>query len=153
MLHYTVNQCLHWAWQQYGQSRRTWEWLGVKRCQLCLQDTYAMQSDISQQQWVSGIHCVWNVVECLIVYQDGDYLYPGQYSRTLCWLQIWWYCLWVRNILMTRPSTFLESRSWWGHDCGKFIIYHCTNKIMIFCLSFNQSQIKSELANLYCYNY
>ena len=23
------------------------------------------------------------------------------------------------NINMARPSTFLDSRSWWGHDCGK----------------------------------
>jgi hypothetical protein len=39
MLHYTVNQRLHWACRQYGHSGRTWGWLGVKRCQLCLQDT------------------------------------------------------------------------------------------------------------------
>jgi hypothetical protein len=69
----------------------------------------------------SGFHCVWNVVGWLIVYQDGNYLYPGQYSQTICWSQIEWYLLWGGNILMTRPSTFLESRSWWGHDWGKFI--------------------------------
>ena len=34
MLHYTVNQCPHWACQQYGQPGGTREWLGVKRCQL-----------------------------------------------------------------------------------------------------------------------
>ena len=39
MLHYTVNQRLHWACRQYGHSGGTWGWLGVKRCQLCLQDT------------------------------------------------------------------------------------------------------------------
>ena len=22
------------------------------------------------------------------MYQDGDYLYPGQYSKTICWSQI-----------------------------------------------------------------
>ena len=26
---------------------------------------------------------------------------------------------WGENINMARPSTFLESRSCWGHDCGK----------------------------------
>ena len=62
---------------------------------------------------------VWSVVGCLIVYQDGNNLYPSKYSQTICWSQFGWYCLWGGNILMARPSTFLESRSWWGHDCGK----------------------------------
>ena len=31
-------------------------------------------------------------------------------------------------------------------------LYKLTTEIMIFCLSFNQSQIRSELTNLYCYN-
>ena len=39
MLHYTVNQRPHWACRQYGHSGGTKGWLGVKRCQLCLQDT------------------------------------------------------------------------------------------------------------------
>ena len=39
MLHYTVNQRPHWACPQYGHSGGTWGWLGVERCQLCLQDT------------------------------------------------------------------------------------------------------------------
>ena len=39
MLHYTVNQRPHWACRQYGHSGGTWGWLGVERCQLCLQDT------------------------------------------------------------------------------------------------------------------
>ena len=34
-----------------------------------------MQSDIGKQQWVTGFYCV---VGWLIVYQDGNYLYPGQ---------------------------------------------------------------------------
>ena len=38
----------------------------------------AGQSDIGEQQWVTGFHCVWSVVGWLIVYQDGNYLYPGQ---------------------------------------------------------------------------
>ena len=38
-------------------------------------------------------------------------------NAVICQSQIGWYCLWGRNILMARPSTFLESRSWWGYDC------------------------------------
>ena len=38
----------------------------------------AAQSDIGKQQWVTGFHCV---CEVLIVYQDGDYLYPCLYSH------------------------------------------------------------------------
>ena len=36
---YTVNQRSHWACWQYGHSGGTWGWLGVERCQLCMQDT------------------------------------------------------------------------------------------------------------------
>jgi hypothetical protein len=39
MLRYTVNQRPHWARRQYGHSEGTWGWLGVEKCQLCLQDT------------------------------------------------------------------------------------------------------------------
>ena len=38
-LHYTVNQHLYWPCWQYGHSGGTQGWLGVKRCQLSLQDT------------------------------------------------------------------------------------------------------------------
>ena len=54
--------------------------------------------------------------------------------RPICRLQIGWYHLWVGNILMARPSTFLESRSWRGHDYGKFIYQSLwkTNSIIIY---------------------
>ena len=39
MLHYTVNQRPYWACRQYGHSGGTRGWLGVERCQLCMQDT------------------------------------------------------------------------------------------------------------------
>ena len=39
MLHYTVNQCLHWACCQYCYSGGIRGWLGFERCRLCLQDT------------------------------------------------------------------------------------------------------------------
>ena len=60
-------------------------WLGVERCQLCLQDT---SHRAKWHRWAAVGHwvslCVWSVVGWLIVYQDGDYLYTGQYSQTIC---------------------------------------------------------------------
>ena len=35
-----------------------------------------------------NFHCVWSISGLLIVYQDGDYLYLGQYNQTICWSQI-----------------------------------------------------------------
>ena len=37
-------------------------WLGVKRCKLCLQDISRRQSAIGEQQWVTGFHCVCEVL-------------------------------------------------------------------------------------------
>ena len=101
-----VNQHPHLACRKCGHSGGTWGWLGVERCQLCLQDTsrsakWHRQAAVGH--WVSL--CVWSVVGWLIVYQDGDYLYPGQHSQTICRLQIGWYRLQGGNILMARPST------------------------------------------------
>ena len=39
MLHYTVNQCPHWACRQYGHTGGTRGWLGVEKWQLYLPDT------------------------------------------------------------------------------------------------------------------
>ena len=97
----------------------------------------AAQSDIGEQQWVTGLHCVWSVIGWLIVYEDGHYLYPGQYSKTICQSQIGWYRLWGRNILMARRSTFLESRFWRSHVCGTLLmpllgnVYFLCNKILL----------------------
>ena len=52
-LHYTVNQHLHWACRQYGHSGGTGGWLGVKRCQFCMQDT---SPSASEQQLVTRLH-------------------------------------------------------------------------------------------------
>ena len=50
-----MNQRLHWACQQYGHSGGTQGWLGVNfACRI----HPAAQSDISEQQWVTGFHCV-----------------------------------------------------------------------------------------------
>ena len=59
----------------------------------------AAQSDIGEQQWVTGIHCVWSVAGWLIVYQFGILsLSCSQYSQTIC-LSRWDdnACLGVRN--------------------------------------------------------
>ena len=92
---YIVNHCLHWACWQYGHSGETWGWLGAQRCQLCLQDTFCSAK--------------WHRRAAV-----GHWI-------SLC--VVGWCCLCGGNILMARPSTFLESRSWWGHDCGKFILF------------------------------
>jgi hypothetical protein len=91
MLHYTVNQHPHWARQQYGHSGGTRGWLGVERCQLCLQDTSRSAKRHRRAavgHWFSlCVKC--SVVGWLIVYQDGDYLQLiGQYSQTICRSQI-----------------------------------------------------------------
>ena len=39
ILHYTVNQHPHWAFRQYGYSKGIQGWLGIEKCQICLQDT------------------------------------------------------------------------------------------------------------------
>ena len=51
MLHYTVNQRPHWACRQYGHSGGTRGWLGVQRCQLCLQDT----SRSAKRHWRAAV--------------------------------------------------------------------------------------------------
>ena len=71
-------------WSLWG----TRGWLDVERCQLCLQDT----SHSPKQHWRAAVgHWVSLCMMCcrLIVYQDGNYLQPiGQYSQTICRLQI-----------------------------------------------------------------
>ena len=58
MLHYTVNQRLHWACQQYGCTGWTWGWLGVKRCQLCLQEkTLCCKVTLASSRGVLCVKC------------------------------------------------------------------------------------------------
>ena len=97
--------------------------------------------------------CEWSVAGWFIVYQDCNYLYPWQYSQTISWSQIRWYPHWSGKIVIARPNTFLESRSWWGHDCGKFIenIYlheyvHCTYLWISQTLYFKRIICQSNLA-------
>ena len=96
ILHYRVNQRPHCACWQYGHTGGTRGWLGVKRCQLCMQDTSRpkSQNDINKQQWGTGIHnelsCCVKCCRWLIVYQDGDYLCSDHYSQTICLLLLCW---------------------------------------------------------------
>ena len=53
-----VSQVFH----QYGHSGGARGWLGLERCQLCLQDIPRRQSAIGEQQWVTGFHCVCEVL-------------------------------------------------------------------------------------------
>ena len=72
ILHYTVNQRLHWACQQYGHSGGTREWLGIQRWQLSLPDTSRSAKchrQVAVGHWFS--FCVCSVVGWLIVYQLG----------------------------------------------------------------------------------
>ena len=63
MLHNTVNQRPKWDCRQYSHSGGPKGWLGVERCQLCLQDT--SRSAKFHRQVAVG-------------------LYLGQYSQTIC---------------------------------------------------------------------
>jgi hypothetical protein len=100
ILHYTVNQCLHWACRQYGHTGGTRGWLGIQRWQLCLRDTSRSAKCHRQAavgHWVSFYVC--SVVGWLIVNQLGIlYLSCSQYNQTICW-HVWDdnACLWVRN--------------------------------------------------------
>jgi hypothetical protein len=61
MLHYTVNQRPHWARQQYVHSGLTRGWLGVERCQLCMQGT----SRSTKRHWRAAVgHWVSLCVKC-----------------------------------------------------------------------------------------
>ena len=66
--------------------------------------------------FIMNFHCVWSVAGWLIVYQDGDYLYPGQYSQTIC-----------RSQYVMIPPLGREHysvHSWKaGPDCGKISYY------------------------------
>ena len=91
MLHYTVNQHLHWACRQYARWS-LWANPGMARCQemSTLPVEYIPQCKVtlaSSSGSLGFIVCE-VVVEWLIVYQDGYYLYLGQYSQTICESQI-----------------------------------------------------------------
>ena len=61
MLHYTVNQRLHWARRQYGHCVGTRGWLGVETCQLWLQDRDSMPNWYTINH-PTTLHTQWNPV-------------------------------------------------------------------------------------------
>ena len=86
---------------------------------------YIPQSDIGQQQWFIGFHnelslCVkcCRMVDIIPRWQlslsgpiQSDHLSIEDCDDTA----------FGAGTLTWQDSTFLESRSWWGHDCGKLL--------------------------------
>ena len=85
MLHYTVNQRPHWACRQYGHSVGTRGCLGVKRCQLCLQD--ASHSALSSS---GSLGFIVYVKSCKMVdsVPKWQLFLSSQYIHTICRSQI-----------------------------------------------------------------
>ena len=118
MLHYKVNHRPHWASQQYGHSGGTWGWLGVERCQLCLQDTswsakWHLRAAVGH--WVS----FW--VRCCRMVGTGQCTKMATISNQLAIIvrpsfdhRLWWYRLQGGNIKMYIPGKQVN-------DCKKFI--------------------------------
>ena len=77
MLQNTVNQCPHWACQQYGRSGGIQEWLDVERGLHPV-----AQRDIGEQQWVTGFQCF----NCCRMVDSVPIRLTicSQYSRTIC---------------------------------------------------------------------
>ena len=116
-LHYKVNQLPHWACKHYSHSRETLGCLGDKSCQLCLQNTFRSAKWYRQGAVGCWVHYVcevlwdgWLCTKMATISILANTVRPSVDRR---------YRLWGGNILMARPSTFLESRFCWGHDCGK----------------------------------
>ena len=93
---------------------------GMARCRemSTLHAGYILQHKVTSASssgslgFIMNFHCVWSVAGWLIVYQDGDYLYLGQYSQTICRSQY----------VMIPPSgrEHYSVHSWKaGPDCGK----------------------------------
>ena len=130
-----------------------WGWLGVERCQLCLQDTShsaKWHPQAAVGHWVSL--CLWSVVGWLIVYQDDNYLYPGQYSQTICRL------LWGGNILMARHSwkagpgevMTVENLFIEPDHRRTYIQWLCTQFSMSSRCFFSSSRIKAVNHQIFC---
>ena len=122
-----------------------WGNLGVARCQeiLTLPAGYIPQCKATWGSMVTISNQLVNLVR------------PSVNRR------LWWYPPRGGNINMERPKTFLESRSWWGNDCGKQIINSTSYnsrivvilipapKVLLWCAdkgsSFNSSQPTSVI--------
>ncbi len=126
MLHYTVNQCPHWACRQYGHSGGTRGWLGVERWQFCLWDTSRSANchrRAAVGHWVVSL-CVCSVVGWLIVYQLGILsLSCSQYSQTICWRG------WDDNACLGVRNTSSSLQVWFKCHCLYSDIYTIISRI------------------------
>ena len=114
VLHYTVNQGPHWACQQYPGMARCWE-MSTLPSGYIPQRKVTLVSSSGSLGFIMNFHCEWSVVGWLIVYQDSNYLYPGQYSQTICRSQY----------VMILPSgrEYYSVHSWKaGPDCRKSLL-------------------------------
>ena len=88
ILHCTVNQLPHWACRQYGHTGGTRGWLGVKRWQLCLQDT-SRSAKCHQRAAIS--HCFIVCVQCcrmvdsVPIWHTISILYKASSKNELSW--------------------------------------------------------------------
>jgi hypothetical protein len=118
MLHYTVNQRPHWACRQYGHSGGARGWLGVERCQLCLQDT---SRSAKQHRRAAVGHWVSLCMKCCRMVDSVP-----RWRLSLSW-PIQSDHLWIADCDDTafRVGTLTWQdpvHSWKaGPDCGKFI--------------------------------
>ena len=106
ILHYTVNQHQHWAHWQYDHSGGTCEWLGVKRCQLSLQDT---SCNAKQYRRAAVGHWVSLCVKCCRMVDSVPrwWLFPTNWSDHLSIPDYDDTAFGAGKL----PCTFLESRS------------------------------------------
>ena len=122
MLHYAVNQCPHWAYQQYGNSGAPGDgyWLGINRCQLCLQDT-SCSAKWHRQARVG--HWVLLCVKCCRMVDSVPI-----WQLSLSWPIQLDHLLLADGMIPSlgqkhshgKNQYIPESRSWWGHECAKF---------------------------------
>ena len=91
-----------------------WGNQGIARCQEMPVEYIPQHKLTLVSSKVTGFHCVWSFVGWFIVYQDGNYLYPGQYNQAYCLSKIEWCHLWDRNIGKTQyiPGKQVLVRSW-----------------------------------------
>ena len=100
--------------------------LGMARCweMSTLQTGYILQCKVTSASsggslgFIMNFYCVWSVVGWLTLSLSG----PIQSDLLLiadCDDTTFEGTLTLQDPVHWAPSTFLESRSWWGHDCGK----------------------------------
>jgi hypothetical protein len=129
ILHYTVNQRLHWACWQYGHSGGTQGWLGVKRWQLSVWNT---SHSANCQRAAVGHWCpiqvvTFNLISILatdyiqkrrdqIWYQSkSDYMDRAWVSLCVCSV-VGWLIVYQLGILSLSCSQYSQTICWHGWD-------------------------------------